>query len=371
MSDTNRSAKEVEGLGTAGTPDGGVLSIQGLAGMTPVTVTISGGGGGGTAQADESTFTEGTTSFTPIGGVLNDTITSDPTEDQAAAIRITPKRAAHINLRNVSGTEIGTPSDPVRTDPTGSTAQPVTDNGGSLTVDGTIAATQSGTWNITDISGTVSLPTGASTAANQATEITALQLIDDIVHSTNSALNKAAAIAGQLDDTTTTAATEDNIATVRITAQRALHTNLRNNSGTEIGVVGAPIRTDPTGTTAQPVTDNGSTLSIDDGAGSITVDGTVSISSTALTASSPTFATVGTSSAVSLASNANRKGLVLTNTSSNTISFGIGATAVLNSGITIGAGGAWVMDSYSFTTAAINAIASAASSNLGIQEFTT
>lgn len=40
---------------------------------------------------------------------------------------------------------------------------PVSDAGSSLTVDGTIAATQSGTWNITDVSGTVSLPTGAAT----------------------------------------------------------------------------------------------------------------------------------------------------------------------------------------------------------------
>jgi hypothetical protein len=48
---------------------------------------------------------------------------------------------------------------------------PVGDNGGSLTVDngGTFAtqAAQSGTWNITNVSGTVSLPTGAATAAKQ------------------------------------------------------------------------------------------------------------------------------------------------------------------------------------------------------------
>lgn len=81
-------------------------------------------------------------------------------------------------------------------------ALPITDNGGSLTVDGTVAVTgtfwqatqpvslasvpshdvtnagtfavqaaQSGTWNVTNISGTVSLPTGAATAANQATII--------------------------------------------------------------------------------------------------------------------------------------------------------------------------------------------------------
>jgi hypothetical protein len=42
---------------------------------------------------------------------------------------------------------------------------------------GTISATQSGTWNITNISGTVSLPTGASTSANQTTANSSLSTI--------------------------------------------------------------------------------------------------------------------------------------------------------------------------------------------------
>lgn len=67
---------------------------------------VAGAGSGGTAQADESSFVEGTTQLTPVGGVLNDTITSDPTEDQAAAVRITPKRAFHVNLRDASGNEV-------------------------------------------------------------------------------------------------------------------------------------------------------------------------------------------------------------------------------------------------------------------------
>lgn len=91
----------------------------------------------------------------------------------------------------------------------------------------------------------------------------------------------------------------------------------------------------------------------------------------ALTASSPTSASVGVASAQAVASNSNRKGLVLTNTSTNNISFGIGATAVLNSGITLIPGGVWSMDEYNFATGAINAIAGGASSNLAIQEFTT
>lgn len=45
----------------------------------------------------------------------------------------------YVNLRNSSGTEIATSGNPLRIDPTGTTAQPVTDNGGSLTVDGTVS----------------------------------------------------------------------------------------------------------------------------------------------------------------------------------------------------------------------------------------
>lgn len=49
------------------------------------------------------------------------------------------------------------------------TAVPVSDNGGSITVDGTVAATQSGTWNINNITGTISLPTGAATESTLST----------------------------------------------------------------------------------------------------------------------------------------------------------------------------------------------------------
>lgn len=41
-----------------------------------------------------------------------------------------------------------------------------------------VPASQSGTWNINNISGTVSLPSGAATSANQATEIASLASID-------------------------------------------------------------------------------------------------------------------------------------------------------------------------------------------------
>lgn len=107
--------------------------------------------------------------------------------------------------------------------------------------------------SIANISGTVSLPTLAATSTNQATEITSVQILDDVPAALNAAFVKGETAMGQLDDTSTTAATEDNVAPVRITAQRAEHVNLRNVSGTEVGTAAAPIRNDPTGTTTQPV----------------------------------------------------------------------------------------------------------------------
>lgn len=97
-------------------------------------------------KQDKAAFTEGTDKCSVVGGVYNETISSDPTEDQAAAARITAKRAVHVNLRVAAGTEIGTAGAPVRTDPTGSTTQPVS---------GTVAATQSGAWtqDLTKVNG--------------------------------------------------------------------------------------------------------------------------------------------------------------------------------------------------------------------------
>lgn len=84
----------------------------------------------------------------------------------------------------------------------------------------------------------------------------------------------------------------------------------------------------------------------------------------------PTFATVGVASATAVAANANRRGLVLVNTSANRISLGFGVPAVLDRGITLMAnGGTFNMAAFDFSTQAVNAIASAAGSNLAIQEF--
>lgn len=80
---------------------------------------------GSSSQTDKTTFTEGSGKCEVVAGVYNETISSDPSEDQAAAVRITAKRGLHVNLRNGSGTEVGTAGAPLRTDPTGVTTQPI------------------------------------------------------------------------------------------------------------------------------------------------------------------------------------------------------------------------------------------------------
>ncbi len=79
---------------------------------------------GSAGQADNTTFTEGSTSFTPVGGEYN-SAPGSVTDGSAASVQLTQKRALHTNLRNTAGTEIGTSGAPLRTDPTGGTTQPV------------------------------------------------------------------------------------------------------------------------------------------------------------------------------------------------------------------------------------------------------
>lgn len=108
------------------------------------------------------------------------------------------------------------------------------------------------------------------------------------------------------------------------------------------------------------------------GIGNTLAPGTVVSTKTPLTGSTPTTATVGTSSSQVVASNASRKGLAIINLSNNAISLGLGAnSAVLNSGITLTTyGSVYEMSEYDYVTGAVNAIASAAGSVISIQEFT-
>lgn len=133
----------------------------------------------------------------------------------------------------------------------------VTDNGGSLTVDngGTFAvqAAQSGTWNINSVSGTISLPTGAATAANQSTANTSLsnidsdtsaiqtsvELIDDAIKADDAAFTPATTkvmMAGfEYDDDAPDSVDEGDAGAARMSANRNIYTTIRDAAGNERG----------------------------------------------------------------------------------------------------------------------------------------
>ena len=83
----------------------------------------------------------------------------------------------------------------------------------------------------------------------------------------------------------------------------------------------------------------------------------------------PATATATTNSSTVVASNSARKGLIVMNLGTTNVHFGCGSTALLNSGITLNPNGVWIMDQYTFTTSAINAIVSTGTATLAIQEY--
>lgn len=203
---------------------------------------------------------------------------------------------------------------------------------------------------------------------------------------------------GVLDDNSSALAIEDVPAPVRITSRRALHVSLRDANGDELIIFDSSSvvlindpDADPNGTPATLVAGwddssryryfklstsgwlyiagtndlgNAQRIALTN-LGQVYTDGRLNFG-----ANAPTFATVGVASGTALAANSSRTGAIFTNNSVNTISLNIsGGAAVLGSGITLLPGMSWTMGIMDFTTSAITAIASAAGSNLSIQEF--
>jgi hypothetical protein len=135
---------------------------------------------------------------------------------------------------------------------------PVGDAGGSLTVDngGTFAvqAAQSGAWNITNVSGTVSLPTGAATAAKQPALGVAGTASADVI-----TVQGIAAM---------TALKVDGSAVTQPVSNAALSTT---GGGVEAGALRVTLANDSTGVVS--VDDNGGSLTVDNAALSVTGGG--------------------------------------------------------------------------------------------------
>lgn len=119
--------------------------------------------------ADDAAFTPGTTKVSMAGFEYDDTTPDSVNEGDAGAARMSANRNQYVQIRDNAGNERG-----LNVAADGSIAVTVaTIPSHAVTNAGTFAvqAAQSGTWNVTNVSGTVSLPTGASTAANQSTII--------------------------------------------------------------------------------------------------------------------------------------------------------------------------------------------------------
>jgi len=172
----------------------------------------------------------------------------------------------------------------VRNIPSGT--QNIADGGGSITVDGAVAITnasgaaavniQDGGNSITVDATSLPLPTGAATAANQSTEISSLSSIDTKLTTTNSSLSSIdAGIPAALGQTTMSASMPITIAS----NQTALPITDNGGSLTVDGTVelGATTLSALESITVQNGT-GASAVNIQDGGNSITVDGTVSVS---------------------------------------------------------------------------------------------
>ena len=149
----------------------------------PITIHVAKTSGASDLSLYSACVASGTTSADfPINETLNEyslaKLTRSIITGQTSAggggfvnVKVTPSGSLTIALGDidgVSGQETMANSLPVVI-ASDQSAIPISDDGGSITVDGTVAATQSGTWNINNITGTVSLPTGAATETTLST----------------------------------------------------------------------------------------------------------------------------------------------------------------------------------------------------------
>lgn len=175
---------------------------------------------------------------------------------------------------NSSLTEIGTASNPVRINPTGTTAQPVTDNGGSLTVDGAVSCTLSVP---VSIDGTVVCNAGSdlnTSALALESSVDGIEGLLTTIDADTSNLGGMATSLSNIDtDATTIIGHVDGI-------ESALTTLNAKDFATQttLAAINAKL---VTGNDIGDVTINNasgaSAVNIQDGGNSITVDGTVTV----------------------------------------------------------------------------------------------
>jgi hypothetical protein len=241
-----------------------------------------GGGSGGTAMGDTGAFTQGTTSFTPIGGEFNSAFTS-LASGQAGTAAMTADRALYFNLHKIGGSAVTLGSK------TSANSFPVViaSDQGAVPVSGTVTAnagtgtfnnqqsnvtadydTGAGTQNLTmygvalpasggavaggtatnplrtDPTGTTTQPVSGTVTANVGTT-NGLALDATLTGGTTKAINRGGAKG--------TSSAADVTSTASGVNHQGLDVALYDGSGNQLGLSASPVRTDPTGTTTQPV----------------------------------------------------------------------------------------------------------------------
>lgn len=195
---------------------------------------------------DDAAFTPGTSKVAVVGAEYDDTTPDSVDEGDAGALRMSARRELYSQIRDAAGNERGAnvnSSNELLVALSSVPSHAVT-NAGTFAVQ----AAQSGTWNITNISGTVSLPTGAATLAEQQTQTASLSVLDDWDDGSDrcrvvGAAAHDAAVAGnpvllgaEFDDTTPDSVDEGDVGRLRISANRNLYVTLRDAAGNERGL---------------------------------------------------------------------------------------------------------------------------------------
>jgi len=228
--------------------EGGNLAAVNASGQ--LSITCANCSGSGASSSDDSAWTFGTTSGAGAMFVVDDAGTNAVTENSIGAARMSTSRVPYANLTNAAGTLFATlrdtgASDSLNVAIVDAAGDQITTFGGGTqyatgdaeaTPSGTVAlgfdgsnvralatnssgnlqvvfasaqaVTQSGTWNVADISGTISLPTGAATAANQATVIAAVDGLEGVlatIDADTGAILTAVQSSTRTDNYTTTA----------------------------------------------------------------------------------------------------------------------------------------------------------------------
>src|SRR6185436_11698897 len=133
---------------------------------TPVPVT----------QSTSPWITDGSVTVQPVSGTVsvnNFPSTQSVTQGTSPwVVSGTVTTSPNVNVHDGTGVSISSTGSSLNVDVTNTVpvTGPLTDaqlRAVPVPISGTVAATQSGTWNINNISGTVSLPTGAATEAKQ------------------------------------------------------------------------------------------------------------------------------------------------------------------------------------------------------------